>query len=104
MRKVSDHDTRLLVTGLSGLIGGALHKHLGGRYPLRALNRRPSPGVDCHQADLGDLDAIEPAFKAIDTVVHLAAVAGDEHAPADLLRANVVGTYNVFEASRRAGV
>jgi uronate dehydrogenase len=101
---VSDRDTRLLVTGLSGLIGGALHKHLDGRYPLRALNRRPVPGVDCHQADLGDLDAIQPAFKDVDTVVHLGAVAGDEHVPADILRANVVGTYNVFEASRRAGV
>ena len=94
----------LLVTGLSGLIGGALHEHLGGRYPLRALNRRPIPGVECHQADVGDLDAIQPAFEGVDTVVHLGAVAGDHHAPADILRANVIGTYNVFEAARRAGV
>ena len=97
-------DRRLLVTGLSGLIGGALRKHLGGRYPLRGLNRRPVPGVECHQADLGDLEAIQPAFSDIDTVIHLGAVAGDEQAPADILRANVMGTYNVFEAARRAGV
>ena len=95
---------RLLVTGLSGLIGGALHKHLGARYPIRALNRRPVPGVECVQADLADLDAIQPAFKDIDTVVHLAASAGDRHSPEDLLRSNVSGTYNVFEAARRAGV
>ena len=101
---MSDRQTRLLVTGLSGLIGSALHRHLGGRYPLRALNRRPIPGVDCHQADLGDLDAIQPAFNGIDTVVHLGAVAGDTQAPADILRTNVLGTYNVFEAARRAGV
>ena len=95
---------RLLVTGLSGLIGGALRKHLGTAYALRGLNRRPVPGVECHLADLADLSAIEPAFKDIDTVVHLGAAAGDEKTPDDLLRSNVIGTYNVFEAARRAGV
>ena len=95
---------RLLVTGLSGLIGGALHKHLGTNYPIRALNRRAVPGVETHQADLGDLAAIQPAFKDIDTVVHLGAAAGDRQTPDDLLRSNVIGTYNVFEAARQSGV
>jgi nucleoside-diphosphate-sugar epimerase len=95
---------RLLVTGLSGLIGGALHQHLGPRYAIRALNRRPVPGVECHQADLGSLDAIQPAFTDIDTVVHLGAAAGDDQAPGTILHANVLGTYHVFEAARRAGV
>ena len=95
---------RILVTGLSGLIGGALRRHIEGRYALRALNRRPVPGVDCHRADLGDLDAIRPAFAGIDTVVHLAAAAGDTNAPADILRSNVLGTYHVFEAARLARV
>lgn len=95
---------RLLITGLSGLIGGALRKHLGDKYPIRALNRRPVPGVECVQADLGSLDAIQPAFKDIDTVVHLGAAAGDRQTPDDLLRSNVIGTYNVFEAAQRAGV
>ena len=95
---------RLLVTGLSGLIGGALRQHLGGKYPLRALNRRPVSGVDCVQADLGDLAAIQPAFKDIDTVVHLGAAAGDRQTPEDLLRSNVIGTYNVYEAARLARV
>ena len=95
---------RLLVTGLSGLIGGALRKHLGEGYTLRALNRRAVPGVECHRADLGDLDAIQPAFEDIDTVVHLGAAVGDDNAPADIMRCNVAGTYHVFEAARRAGV
>jgi uronate dehydrogenase len=95
---------RLLVTGLSGLIGGALRKHLHGDDALRGLNRRPVAGVECHLADLGDLDAIQPAFADVDTVVHLAAAAGDSHAPAEIMRSNVTGTYHVFEAARRAGV
>jgi nucleoside-diphosphate-sugar epimerase len=97
-------ERRILVTGLSGLIGGALRPHVEGAYALRALNRRPVPGVECHLADLGDLDAITPAFEAVDTVVHLAAAAGSNNTPADILRSNVLGSYNVFEAARRAGV
>jgi nucleoside-diphosphate-sugar epimerase len=89
---------------LSGLIGSALRKHIGDTYTLRALNRRAVPGVDCHPADLGDLAAIRPAFTGIDTVVHLGAAAGDNNAPADVMRSNVVGAYNVFEAARLAGV
>jgi nucleoside-diphosphate-sugar epimerase len=95
---------RVLVTGLSGLIGTALRRHVGDRYALRALNRRPVEGVECHLADLGDLAAIRPAFEGIETVVHLAAAAGDNNAPADILRSNVTGAYNVFEAARLAGV
>ncbi|HEU4369491.1 MAG TPA: NAD-dependent epimerase/dehydratase family protein [Methylomirabilota bacterium] len=95
---------RVLVTGLSGLIGTALRKHVEGRYALRALNRRAVPGVETHQADLGDLDAVKPAFAGVHTVVHLAAAAGDNQLPADIMRSNVAGAYNVFEAARLAGV
>jgi nucleoside-diphosphate-sugar epimerase len=95
---------RVLVTGLSGLIGGAVHRELAGTYALRALNRRPVPGVECHLADLGDFDAIRPAFADVDAVVHLGAAAGNNDAPADVMRSNVTGTYNVFEAARLAGV
>ena len=95
---------RILVTGLSGLIGGAFRKHVEGKYALRALNRRAVPGVDTHRADLGDLGAIRPAFDGIDTVVHLAAATGDSQPPEAIMRSNVVGTYHVFEAARMAGV
>ena len=95
---------RVLVTGLSGLIGSAFRKHVRDAYVLRALNRRAVPGVETHRADLGDLAAIQPAFEKIDTVVHLAAAAGDHQAADDIMRSNVVGAYHVFEAARAAGV
>jgi NAD+ dependent glucose-6-phosphate dehydrogenase len=94
----------VLVTGMSGLIGSALRRHLTGKYELSALNRRSIPGVTCYQADIADLAAIAPAFDGIDTVVHLAARTGSSDVFDEILRANVVGTYNVFEAARRAGV
>jgi uronate dehydrogenase len=98
---------RVLVTGMSGLIGTAVRARLEGRWTLRALNRRPVEGVETHQADIGDLEAIAPAFRDVDAVVHLAAnVANLEGTPEwdAVLRDNVVGTYNVFEAARRASV
>ena len=94
----------VLVTGLSGLIGSALRRHLDlGRYELRSLSRRAVAGVVSHRADIADLAAIQPAFTGVDAVVHLAAAVGNP-AFETVLPANVIGTYNVFEAARRAGV
>jgi nucleoside-diphosphate-sugar epimerase len=94
----------VLVTGMSGLIGGAVLRQLGAAYAFGALNRRALAGVPCHQADIADLEAIQPAFAGVDAVVHLAANASTSAPFEDTLRANVIGTYNVFEAARRAGV
>jgi len=95
----------ILITGMSGLIGGLLKTHLlkEGGYELKALNRSYVEGVENHQADISNLDAIKPAFEGQDVVVHLAAYLGSQgwrwqH------ENNVLGTYNVFEAARLAGV
>ncbi len=94
--------TKALVTGMSGLIGTAVRRELEDTCELSALNRRPVEGVPCCRADIADLEAIRPAFAGIDVVVHLAAaIRGDWET---YLQANVVGTYNVFEAARTAGV
>jgi len=95
----------VLVTGMSGLIGTAMRRELDpARYELRSLSRREVPGVVNHRADIADLEAIAPAFTGVDAVVHLAADVRLNPPFEELLRANIVGTYNVFEAARRAGV
>ena len=96
---------KVLITGMSGLVGGILRKHLdeAGGYELCALNRREVEGVPTTQADLGNLNAIKPAFVGQDVVVHLAAQIAEDDLDS-MLRINVMGTYNVFEASRLAGV
>ena len=95
---------RILITGMSGLIGGIVRQRLEGKHDLSALNRRDVEGVECHRADIADLDAIRPAFEGVDTVVHLAAIARAEPDWKSVLQMNVIGTYNVFEAARSAGV
>ena len=95
---------KVLVTGMSGLIGAAVQRRLAGRYELTALNRREVAGVRTVQADISDLDAIRPAFAGQDVVVHLAAVLGDQSGWEAIRRVNIDGTYNVLEAAREAGV
>lgn len=95
---------KVLITGMSGLIGGALRNQMEGKYELSALNRSAVEGVECHQADISDLDAIRPAFQGKHTVVHLAAHVSVPGEFADMLNYNVIGAYNVFEAAREAGV
>ena len=96
---------KVLITGMSGLIGGLLRRHLEsvGGYELSALNRRPVEGVECFQADIADLDAIKPAFEGVDVVVHLAAFLCSPDWQGHL-SANIIGVYNVYEAARLAGV
>ena len=98
---------KVLVTGMSGLIGGLLRDHLErlGSYELSVLNRRRVEGVPCLQADIADLEAIKPAFQGIDVVVHLAAYTGEDiDSWEGNLSGNIVGAYNVYEAARLAGV
>lgn len=94
----------ILITGMSGLIGGVARHRLEKDHRLSALNRSDVPGVPCVCADLADFAAIQPAFENIDTVIHLAANARGGASWEELHSANVVGTYHVFEAAKQAGV
>jgi nucleoside-diphosphate-sugar epimerase len=96
---------KVLVTGASGLIGGLVIKHLGYKYELSALNRRPVSGIPCLQADVADLKAIRPAFRGVHTVLHLsAATHGFIEDWDEQIRVTAVGTVNVYRAAQEAGV
>lgn len=92
----------MLVTGASGLIGKLAVKALSDRHRTRSLSRRPAPGHEYVPADITNMESIRPAFEGVNVVVHLAALLprASDH---DLLRVNVQGAYNVFEAARAAG-
>ena len=98
---------RVLVTGLSGLVGTALRPEFEKRYELSSLSRYGTADMDrSHnfKGNIAEIDTIIPAFEGQHTVVHLAA---DRSANADwesALRNNFVGVYNVYEAAKRTGV
>ncbi|MGI8644121.1 MAG: NAD-dependent epimerase/dehydratase family protein [Thermomicrobiales bacterium] len=103
-----NHKKRVLITGAGGRIGRNLTERLGDRYDLRLHYHAHVPhdavGTDTVAAGITNYDAIAPAMDGMDAVVHLAgepSVAASWH---DVLKANIEGTYNVFEAARVAGV
>lgn len=95
---------RVLVTGSAGVIGQAFIRHYDDVYNITGLDLKDGGNVPTTVASVDDLDAILPACANIDAVVHLAATISVD-SPWDAVRdANLIGTYNVFEAARRSDV
>ncbi|HEX3358174.1 MAG TPA: NAD(P)-dependent oxidoreductase [Tepidisphaeraceae bacterium] len=102
----------VLVTGAAGNIGSYFAKHSCKRYKLRLLVHGDEDKTAMQAlcawgekvvGDIRDLEQMTRLFKGIDTVLHLA---GDPSPQADwnnALNINIVGTFNVFTAARRAG-
>jgi uronate dehydrogenase len=98
----------ILITGAAGEIGRVLRAGLyDGKRRLRLLDNKPQEPACVHEevvtADLADIAALEKAGRDIDCIVHLAGVPR-EGAWEAILPNNIIGTYNLFEAARRAGV
>jgi len=97
---------KVLVTGASGMLGGATARALAERGDdVTVLQRRPS-GLGLREvlADVADADAVRQAVQGQQAVLHLAAKVNVTGAEADYRRANVDGTRAVVEACRAAGV
>jgi nucleoside-diphosphate-sugar epimerase len=94
---------RVAITGAEGVIGTVLRRGLRDEYELITLTRTPQP-FPHRVADVTDPAALERGFAGAGAVVHLAAAADLSASWDDVLAINMVGTRNVFEAARRAGV
>ena len=102
---------RVLVTGGSGFIGRHVVPALtGAGASVRVVDLVPHADerVDLVQGDIADREVLERAFAGgFDAVVHLAAVTSvlkSIEQPELTYRTNVLGTHNLLEAARAAGV
>ena len=95
----------LLLTGAAGGLGtlmrGLLPDH---GYRLRLLDARPiEDAPEAITADLADRDALREAVRGTDAILHLAGISVESSFD-KILRANIEGTYNLYEAARAEGV
>lgn len=98
---------RVLVTGASGMLGGAVATALVRRGDkVRVLQRRPSSltGVDEQRGDITDPVAARAAVDGVDAVVHLAAKVSMTGPWSQFQQTNVGGTATLLDAARTAGV
>ncbi|MGW7379865.1 NAD-dependent epimerase/dehydratase family protein [Streptomyces sp. NPDC054794] len=95
----------VLLTGAAGGLGTLMRDLLPEYgYELRLFDVRPVEGeADAITADLGDRGALREAVRGVDAVLHLAGISLE--APFEkILRANIEGTYNLYEAAREEGI
>ena len=98
----------LLLTGAAGRLAGWLRPHLAKRSggvrstDIRAFGS-PGENEEIVQADLSDAAAVDRLVDGVGAIVHFGGIRIEdkwEH----ILQANIIGTYNVFDAARRHGV
>lgn len=101
---------KVIITGAAGQIGQRLALNLLKQgNEITCLDLAPAPeGLESVwiQGDLSNLDKLSDLMKGSDAVVHLGAISDPiewERYP-EIIEVNVVGTFNVFEAARRAGI
>jgi len=107
---------RVLVTGGAGFVGATLVRRLAGSgHQVRVLDNYSTGdpsyldgvGAELVEGDVRDVRALDAALAGMDAVVHLAAAGSVVSSIADPVAnfdANVVGTFRVLDAARRAGV
>jgi len=102
---------RILVTGATGFVGGAVaRRYLGDGAEVVAYVRDESragaladAGAEVRVGSIGDPNAIADAAAGADALIHCAAVGDVNAAPRALSWVNVAGTENVANAAIHAG-
>lgn len=99
---------RILLTGATGALGNQLRAFLRTKCThLRLTNLNAFEAEADHEevviGDLSDYDAVLEMTKDVDAIVHMGGISR-ENTFENVLQGNVIGLYNVFEASRRNGV
>jgi uronate dehydrogenase len=95
----------VLLTGAAGGLGTLMRDLLPGYgYELRLLDLLPVEGEpDAIVADLADKEAVREAVRGVDAIIHLAGISLEASFD-KILKANIEGTYNLYEAAREEGV
>ncbi|WP_228563520.1 NAD-dependent epimerase/dehydratase family protein [Catenulispora rubra] len=98
---------RILMTGAAGGVGTFLRAGLAeAGWQVRGFDLVTPDEPDATEwlvGDVGDAAALDAAMRDVDVVVHLAGIPVEDTF-ARILKSNIDGTYQVFDAAVRAGV
>lgn len=100
----------VVITGGLGRVATVLRPHLRQHYRLRLVDRAPAdslpdePGVEVHQADIGDPDTAYRLFDGADAILHLAANSSPWQDWDSVYAANVRSAQAVLEAAAARAV
>jgi len=99
---------RLLLTGAAGGLGRELRRRLKAHCAVLRLSDiadlgAAAPGEELMPAALEQADAVLALLADVDAVVHLGGISV-EGPFTPILQANIVGTYNLYEAARKQRV
>ena len=93
----------VLITGATGDVGAHLRRELVGKYQLRLSDKRPlkpAKGETFMRADISRMADALRITRGVDAIVHLGGYSV-EGPWETILKANIIGCYNLFEAARR---
>ncbi|GHC32328.1 NAD-dependent epimerase/dehydratase family protein [Aidingimonas halophila] len=98
---------RILVTGAAGGLGGRLRPHLTRLAKQVRLSDIADLGEaasheELVKAELSDQQAVQSLVDGCDGIVHLGGISVEQPWQR-ILNANIVGTYNLYEAARQLG-
>lgn len=104
---------KILITGITGLLGSYLAREFVGKAEIHGFKRKGASGrllagiedqIHWHEGDLFDFEALESAVLGKDLVIHAAGmVSFDQRDEQKLYQVNTVGTTNLVNAMLSAG-
>ncbi|MCP8940558.1 NAD(P)-dependent oxidoreductase [Alsobacter sp. SYSU M60028] len=98
---------KILITGGAGHVGRKLREQFAGQFEtIRVFDMVAATDLRSNEesvvGDIASLEQVERAMRGMDACIHLAAEA-NETSWERILPANIVGTWNVYEAAFRQG-
>jgi nucleoside-diphosphate-sugar epimerase len=94
---------RLLITGINGRIGTILHNALQKTHIVYGLDREGEFSDQVLSADISDYGQVARVvqqFSPLDAIIHLAGDARVDASWESVLKSNIIGTRNIFEAAQ----
>lgn len=99
----------ILLTGAAGIVGTLLRPLLAARYPKILLTDIAglsdlADNESFEQGDITDLEFVRSLTAKSDAIIHLAGKVGPDFTYDEILGPNIIGTHNVFQAAKDAGI